>query len=137
MSYQFFIAMSIFGWAVGAMMYKPATNHMHPMMVSAFSTLLYIVLLPLTFVFFKFDKTINSTGIAFSLLGAAFNCLGSLGYFFALRAGGSVGISSILTGMYPALTLILSFLFLGESLSIKNGLGICFAMISFFFLAVK
>lgn len=136
MSSLYLILFSIFGWGIGSLFYKVANDNMHPLMVSTIVTLVYIVMAPLPYFFVKFDHTINSTGIIFSVLGSICMAIGSIGYFYALKAG-SAGSVTTLTALYPALTLLLSFLFMKEVIGLKQIIGIGFALISFTLLSQK
>jgi transporter family protein len=88
------------------------------------------------FLFIPFSKNINSTGIIYTLLGALFMGVGSLAYFYALR-NGPAGSTTVLTSMYPAVTLILASVFLKESFSFKQGIGIALALIAFVLVGSK
>jgi Predicted membrane protein len=134
---QYLIIISICGYAIGALFYKYANNNLHPLVVSSIITGVYIILTPLSFVFLKFDRSVNSAGILFAVLGALATCAGSLGYFFALKAGGGAGQVTAVTSVYPALTLILSWFFLGEPIGIKKIIGIVFALASVILLSQK
>jgi drug/metabolite transporter (DMT)-like permease len=134
---EFFIIASIFGWGVGSFFYKFANAAIHPVLVNSIALCLYIVLLPLMWIFIKFDHTITISGIAYTLAGALCMCIGTLGFSYALRSGAAVGQTTILCALYPALTLSLSMMFLGEVLTIKKGIGIMLALISFALLSIK
>lgn len=133
----YLILFSILGWGIGSLFYKLANNNMHPMMVTTIVTMVYVILTPLAFIFVKFDQSVNLSGIIYSVGGALCMCVGSLAYFFALKAGGAAGETTTLTALYPALTLLLSYFFLGEQLSIKKGVGIILAFVSIYFLSQK
>lgn len=107
-----------------------ANNTMHPLMVTSMVTLLYVMVTPLAFILLKFDHTITLSGTAFAILGGAGACVGSLCYFYALGAGGGAGEVTALTATYPAVTLALSCIFLGEPFTFKKGLGVAFALLS-------
>ena len=130
----YLILFSILGWGGGSVFYKLANNNVAPLMVTAIVTSVYVLLTPLTFLFIKFDHTINFAGVMYSILGAACMCVGSLGYFYALKAGGAAGETTLMTSMYPVLTLILSSIFLHESLSITKIIGSIFAILGLVFL---
>jgi len=136
MSPQWLILISIVGWGIGSLFYKIANDNIHPLMVSTIVTAVYILLTPLPFIFLKFNTAINSTGVLYSVLGGLCMCAGSLGYFYALRSG-SAGTVTVLTSLYPALTLLLSFAFLKEHFGIKQGIGIVLALASFALLSMK
>jgi drug/metabolite transporter (DMT)-like permease len=137
MPYQFFIIMSIIGWGIGSFLYKLASATTHPVLLATLALSLYLLLLPLMWVFIKFDHVITVSGVVFSLVGSAFMCLGTLGFTFALRSGGAAGSTTFLVALYPTLTLALSMIFLGEQLTVKKVIGIALALVSFIFLSMR
>jgi transporter family protein len=67
------------------------------------------------------------------LTGLLAGFLGTLGYIFlvlSLEAGGKASIVVALTGVYPALTAILSKYILGEELSLVQWIGVIFAVMA-------
>lgn len=136
MQLTYLIILTIVGWGVGSFFYKPANDQMHPFMVTTIATCMYVILTPLTFFFVKFDKTVTTTGITFSLLGALMMGIGSLAYYFAIKKGG-VGEIAAITSLYPALTLALSMLFFHEEMTWRKGLGIGLALTSAIVLSWK
>lgn len=136
MSPTYLIALAIIGWGVGSLFYKVANDAIHPLMVSTIVTMVYIILTPIAFLTNKFDKTLNTTGIVFSILGGLAMGLGSIGYSFALKRGGAGEITSV-CALYPALTLTLSLLFLNEEMTWRKGIGIGLALISVIVLTSK
>lgn len=136
MSYLQLICISILGWGVGSVFYKIANDSLHPIMVSMLVTALYVVLLPTAFLFTKVNTTVTFNGTLAALLGGLCMCIGSLAYFYALKRGGA-GEVTLLTSLYPGLTLILSCLFMGEVLTIKKLIGILCAAVSIYFISQK
>jgi transporter family protein len=134
---EFYIVASILGWGVGTFLYKFANKEIHPIMVSSIALCLYIVLIPFLWIFVKFDHALTPSGAAYTIAGSLFMCIGTLGFSYALRNGGSVGQVSVMTSMYPALTLLLSMIFLGEPMTIKKGIGIALALVSVAMLSIK
>jgi transporter family protein len=59
-----------------------------------------------------------------------------MGYFYALRQG-SAGSITVLTSLYPAVTLLLSMIFMGETINFKQGIGCALALIAFVLLGSK
>lgn len=110
---------------------------MHPLMISVCITGVYFVLDILLLAFIPFNRTVNNTGLLFTVLGALLMCVGSLAYFYALKGGGMAGATTVLTSLYPALTVILSAIFLKETLTIKHGIGIALALVSFILMSSK
>jgi len=134
---ELYIIASIFGWGVGSFLYKYANDSMHPIVVSTVSLGLYLILTPLLWIFMKFDHAISWSGVLYTTGASLFMCIGTLGFSYALRSGGAVGQTTILTALYPALTLLLSMIFTGESVTIKKGIGIALALVSFILLGFK
>jgi transporter family protein len=136
MQSQYLILISILGWGVGSIFYKIANNNMHPLMVSSTATVVFLILLSVAFLFLKFNHEVNATGLAAAIVGGLCMCAASLGYFFALRQG-NAGITTALTSLYPALTLVLSMIFLKETINFKQGIGMVLAAASFLLLSMK
>ncbi len=130
------ICIAIFGWGVGSVFYKVANDNLHPIMVSCIVTLLYLVLLPLSFFFTKVNVHVNLNGLMSALVGGFCMCVGSLAYFYALKRGGAGEITTV-TALYPALTLVLSFFFLREEITLRKAIGIGLALVSVFILTKK
>jgi drug/metabolite transporter (DMT)-like permease len=138
MPYLFFVVASILGWGIGSIWYKMATSSgLHPLMMSIIALVFYAALTPLLWIFVKFDHTITAIGVAYTLIGAAFMCVGTLGFSYALRSGGAAGSTTFLCSLYPALTLVLSMIFLGEVLTIRKIIGIALALVSLIVLSSK
>jgi uncharacterized membrane protein len=130
------IFLAILGWGVGSLFYKVANDNVHPFMVSTIVTLVYIIMTPIPFLFVNFDRSVNSTGVIFSILGGLAMCVGSMGYFYALKSG-SAGQVTTVTAIYPALTMLLSCLFMGEGMTVKKGIGVALALGSMLLLSQK
>lgn len=134
MSNTVLIPIMIICWGVGSFFYKIANNNIHPIIVSTVITCLYLTLTPLAWIFLKFDKSVNIIGILSALIGGFLVCIASLAYFAALQKG-EAGRITILSSMYPIITLLLSMIFLGEPLTMRKAVGILLAGASFYFLS--
>jgi transporter family protein len=74
------------------------------------------------------------------LIGFAAGLMGTLGYIFlvlSLEAGGKASIVVALTGVYPALTAILSRYILKESLTVPQWIGVFLAVVAVILLSYK
>lgn len=135
MSIQYLILISILGWGIGSFLYKGANQHMHPIMVACIATCVYVILLPIYFIFFNFDKKYDLPGVTYNILGALCMCAGSIAYFFAIKKG-DVGQITALTALHPTITLVLSIVFFKESITIYKIVGIILALSSGYFLSL-
>jgi drug/metabolite transporter (DMT)-like permease len=128
---EYCIILAVLGWGIGSLLYKPATNTLHPIVIFAFTMLAYMIVNVILWLTVKFDHTVTLAGSIYAFIGSIFMCLGTLGFALLLRSGDDVGHAIILTSLYPALTLVLSAIFFGETLTLIRGIGIVFALISF------
>jgi bacterial/archaeal transporter family protein len=136
MSTTYLIIITILGWGIGSLFYKVANDNIHPIMVSTVVTFVYVIVTPLSFVFLKFPRDLNTTGVGYSIAGGLLMAVGSMAYFFALKRGGAGEVTTV-TALYPALTLLLSVFFLSEGMTLRKGIGVALALISFIILSFK
>lgn len=131
-SYQMFLVISsIMGYGLGAFLYKLSGNQgMHPLMITMSVICLYIVVAPAVLFGVSFDKSFTTWGLILAILGGLFTAIGNLGWMFAMK-NGAAGNITILTSLYPAITLLLSCLFLGETFNLKKGIGMVLALVGF------
>lgn len=76
----------------------------------------------------------NPKGILFSILAGLLGGTGVIFFYFAMKSGKSALVVT-LTALYPLITLFLSYFFLKEQATIKQLLGIFFALIAIVFLS--
>lgn len=130
-------AVSMLGWGVGAFFSKLATNHIGEK--SVFWDMVGYVPFVILYCFFTFrSKAIFSSdkmGIIYALIAGAVGSVGIIA-FYLLIAKKDAGIATAVTALYPAVTAILSFVFLGEKLTLLKGIGITLASVALFLLAL-
>jgi transporter family protein len=63
-----------------------------------------------------------------AIIGGLLNGLGVLTSFAALERGGKASVVIPIINLYPLITIVLAWLFLGERLSKIHMLGVCFAL---------
>src|ERR1700728_4332767 len=118
MSSQFWLILTaIVGWGIGSYLSKISNVEMHPLVVSAVSMLVYIIVLPIAIGVVKPNLTVTPLGVWVTIIGSICMCVGSLGFAYALRNGGAAGRTTIMCALYPALTLILSMVFMRETIN--------------------
>ena len=66
-----------------------------------------------------------SLGLVTGILGFS----GAIFYLFAISRG-PVGLVAVSTALYPGLTVLLAWLLLGEPVTLKQGIGLVFALIA-------
>jgi transporter family protein len=73
-------------------------------------------------------------GVFLALLTGVFGILGAWTYLQAVSIG-KVSLVVSFTALYPILSILLAVLFLGETLSVRQGSGIFFALIAMLLIA--
>ena len=122
-------ALALVLWGIWGVFQKLATNQMAPRNVYFISALgaLLVVLIILSTV--RFPISLNFEGAFFALVAGACSSLGGLLFLQAMSKGEAVIVITF-TALYPAVSIILSFLLLNETITMKQGIGIVFALFS-------
>lgn len=128
--------LSLVGWGLGAFFSKMATNRIGE--ASVFWDLTGYIPLVIIYTLFAFKaKDIfgaNKMGIMYGLIAGLTGAVGLIS-FYLLVSKKDAGIATSITAMYPALTAILSFIFLGEKITMLKAFGIILASGALFLLA--
>lgn len=127
------ILLTIFGWGIGSIFYKLANNNIHPIIMSAIVTAVYVLMIPISFLIFKVNYNVNTNGILYSILGGLLMSVGSFAYIYLLQRGGA-GQMTASVAVYPAVTFFLSFIFLAEEITTKKIIGCILAFTGIYFL---
>src|SRR5579863_1337822 len=81
------------------------------------------------------DWRLSPALVALAALGGLLNGLGALTSFAALEKGGKASVVIPIVNLYPLITIAGAWVFLGERLTLTQGWGIAFALISVVLLA--
>ncbi len=77
----------------------------------------------------KFRPETHWKGALFAFLTGISGTLGVMFFFFAVNRG-KASVVVTLTALYPVVTILLAFLLLEEAISLKQGVGIGFALVA-------
>ena len=128
--------LSLFGWGFGAFFSKMATNHIGK--TSVFWDLIgyFPIIIIYSIISFKAKDIFggNRVGVVYGLLAGIVGAIGLIS-FYLLVSKRDAGVATSVTAMYPALTAILSFIFLGEEITFIKVIGIILASGALFLLA--
>jgi transporter family protein len=117
-------------WGVWGFVAKLTTARgVHPLALSAISSVTGAVLTWLTVYFVQPSLERTTTNLTFVLLTGICGSLGGIAFFLALGHG-RASIVVPLSSLYPAITILLSVIFLGEHPSISQGIGIVLALVA-------
>lgn len=136
MNKNYFILITIIAWGIGGIFTKLASNEMNPVMMSIITTTIYMVALPIIISTFKVNLAVNFIGFVYAIISSICLGAGSLSYMFALQKG-SAGEITAVSATYPVITMLLSFVFLSEEMTLKKIIGCLLAVTSIYILTSK
>jgi len=122
-------ALALILWGIWGVFQKLATNQMAPRnvyFISALGALLVVLVILSTS---RFTISLNFEGAFFALVAGVCSSLGGL-LFLQAMSRGEAAIVITFTALYPAVSIILSFLLLDETITMKQGMGIVLALFS-------
>jgi bacterial/archaeal transporter family protein len=127
-SWALYACIAVLCWGTVGLLQKLGTNR-----ISSRSLLIWLIvgfaaLLPLLW------RGGNLSGLSWrvllvGLLGGAANGLGSWALFEALEKGAKASVAVPLTALYPLVTIVLAQIFLTETLTLRQWVGIALAVI--------
>ena len=114
-------------WGLWGLLPKLAVRHMsatHAMVYQVGGAVIFgIVLLA----WIGFRPQVEPRGIAFAVAAGICGMGGAFLYLLAVSKG-KVSIIVFISAMYPVVTIALSYIFLHETISLKEGIGMVFAL---------
>jgi transporter family protein len=129
--YYFNIAMALIMWGFWAFLPKLAARTLDIKSILVYEVIGSFIVGVSVLISEKFQLTFEWSGFLTAVLTGAFGILGSLFFLGAVKVG-KVSIAAAITAFYPALTIILAFLFLNETLSPKQALGFVFSLVAIY-----
>lgn len=113
---------------------KLAVNYISPTSAVVYEVAGALVVGLLCLAMTGFQPASHPKGVLFAVLTGIAGMLGTLFYFMAASRGKIAVVVSI-TALYPLITILLAALFLREPLSVKQLLGMCFALLAIILLS--
>lgn len=127
---------SFFFWGVAAFLPKLISDKLSTLQIIIYQMLGLVPFFAVIVVWQWGQIVTHPVGVMWGLLCGLFGYLGQLLYVAALRYGYVTPVS-VLTSLYPVLTVILAHVFLQESLSLLQMAGIMLAIIALTLLAMR
>jgi transporter family protein len=117
-------------WGVWGFIAKLTTARgVHPLALSAISSVTGAILTWVVLYFVQPPLERAAPNLTLALITGMCGSLGAIAFFFALGHG-RASIVVPLSSLYPAITILLSLIFLGERPSVTQGIGIALALIA-------
>ncbi|MDR3425738.1 MAG: EamA family transporter [Alphaproteobacteria bacterium] len=120
------IATFIF-WGLMVFLPKLTVGHIPPSSAIIYEVLGGVTVALITLASLKFHPEFDVRGALLSYFVGIVGFLGTLAYFYAVSKG-PVAIVSVITGLYPAIAVLLGIVFLHEPLTWRQGLGCLMAL---------
>ncbi len=124
-----FSVIALLMWGLWGFFPKLATYYLDPMSILIYEIVGTIFIGAVILFIGGFKPDIHTKGIIFGILTGVTLTLGSLFFLFALSKG-KVSVVVTMTALYPLITILLAFLLLKEPITIKQGIGILFALLA-------
>jgi len=121
-------------WGLYGFFPKITLRYISPLSTIFFEALIGIPVAIAVLVALKFKPDVHPTGILLASLTGLLGILGALSFLFAVRRG-QVGLVSAFTALYPALTILLAMLLLGERLELRQWVGVGLAILAMLLVA--
>jgi transporter family protein len=114
-------------WGFWGLFPKLAVRYISPTHAMAYQVLGTTIFGIILFAIIGFRPQIEPKGIAFAIIGGICGMAGAFLYLLAVSKG-KVSIIVFISAMYPIVTIALSYIFLHETITLKEGIGMVFAL---------
>lgn len=116
-------------WGLWGFFAKLTTGYINPKSALIWETVGVIIVSTVILPMVSFKPETHPKGVLFAILMGAFAMLGSLVFLFAVSKG-KASVVVTMTALYPLVVILLSYFILHEAITIKQGIGIVFALIA-------
>jgi transporter family protein len=127
--------LTILAWGLWGVFSKLAASHSKPRQVLLFQAVGALAFAILVLFLEQFRITWSVPGFTWAFLGGFFTFVGFLTFFAALDHQGKASTVVTLSALYPLVTIVLSIAFLHERLTLRQTMGIVFAVVASVLLA--
>ncbi len=121
-------------WGLWGFLQKPAAASIGPWSTIVFQGAANFLVSVAVVIFMRFQVDLHPVGVPAALAAGFLGSAGTLGFLYAVGRGETSTILPF-TAMYPVLTILLSVIFLRETVSITQGIGILCAIAAIYFLS--
>ena len=121
-------------WGLWGVFSKLASRHSSPKQTLIFQAVGVIVFAIVVLCMEQFQIQKTAAGFGWSVAAGFINFVGFLAFFAAVQKG-KVSTVISLSSLYPVVTILLSILLLRERITIREGVGIAFALTAGWLLA--
>lgn len=120
---------TIICWGFWSFIPKITTRYIDPKSAVIYEVIGGVFLSVVVLAAMKFQVQTHPKGIALAASAGLLGFVGALCFLYAVSKG-PVSVIAPLSSLYPILAVILAIVFLNEALTIKQGIGILFAVVA-------
>lgn len=125
-------------WGVWSLTQKMAVQTSSPLMMLMISSYVYSIIGPGVFMYMKLKRLPtdwDTKGFMWTVTGSLIGVIASLSYAHAAKRN-PVYILSAVTSVYPIISILLSWAFLNEQITLRNMFGMCLVVLGMFLVGV-
>ena len=119
---------AFFLWGIWGFIPKITTKYIDPRSAIVFEVVGGILLATVVLCLLNFKVEMHPKGVLLAISTGILGFLGALLFLFAVSKG-PVSLVATLSALYPVISITLAVLFLNETITIKQGVGVGFALI--------
>lgn len=120
------LAASTTAFGLSALLRKVAVDRLHPLQFQVVAACVYAVLIPF-YVWLSVEHVKgvewNWKGVVWTVSATVVASFGGIMFGYALRSGNDTGVVTSLSSLSPVITMMLSFVLLGERPSLASAVG--------------
>ena len=128
--------MGTLAWVLWGFLPKLASRHIGPYSAMIYQVLGGIIIGIAVLIKLDFKVEFNIPGLGYGLAIGLLGFFGALMYLVAVDKGPLVLIAPI-TALYPVGVIIIGLIFLGEAITLKQGLGIGLSLVAIFLISIN
>ncbi len=121
-------------WGIWGFFAKLSSHYISPQAVYLWGSAGALIVTLLSLLFLGFHFEIQTRGMLYGLLAGLTGGGGVIFFYYAMKEG-KVSLVVTTTALYPLVTILLSYLILREELSLKQAIGMAFALIAMVLMA--
>jgi transporter family protein len=122
-------SMTMICWGIWGFIPKITTRYINPLIASVFEGLGSAIFALIILFTLSFKPEIHPKGVSLAFITGLLGMLGALFYLFAMLKG-KVSVIATLVALNPVITIGLAYFFLKEPITLKEGVGMVFALIA-------
>jgi len=122
-------------WGIWGFIPKITTRYINPLSASVYEALGSAVFGLIILFFLGFRPETHPKGVSLAFMTGLLGMLGALFYLFAMPKG-KVSIIATMIALNPVITISLAYFILKEPITLKEGIGMVFALIAIIFFTV-